>query len=162
MKNLKISMIMISLDKFTKGAVHTKVSDLQILQQERVTNMDQEQWHINRLKKFLSAPEDEGDFEVRCSSVYSRKSNYWGPRFAINGEISASSTFFCHSELENHPWLEVKLPSPVLISSVTIVNRQNSCRERLRRLEVRAGVVPVPEGFTAYERDNIANKKTGD
>ncbi len=138
--------------EFTKGVINKKVASLQILQQKRVMIMEKEQWHINRLKKFLSEPEAEFDFQARCSS-------YWGPRFAINGEIADSSMYFFHSESENHPWLEVKLPSPILIVSVTIVNRQNCCRERLRNLEVRAGMEPVPEGFTVYDRGEDANKK---
>ncbi|XP_078382405.1 kelch-like protein 17 [Oculina patagonica] len=150
LKNLKVGII--SLDKFTKGVISKKVDSLRILQQERVTIMEKEQWHINRLKKFLTAPEEEIDFQVRCSSVYSGKSSYWGPRFAINGEMSVNSKYFFHSELENNPWLEVKLPSPVLVSSVTIVNRLNGYQERLRNLEVRAGMEPVPEGFTAHDR----------
>ncbi len=121
--------------------------------------MEQEQWHINRLKKFLTAPEEEIDFQVRCSSVYSGKSSYWGPRFAINGEMSVNSKYFFHSELENHPWLEVKFPSPVLVSSVTIVNRLNGYQERLRTLEVSAGMEPVPEGFAAHDRGLEGNKK---
>ncbi|XP_078384194.1 uncharacterized protein LOC144666681 [Oculina patagonica] len=157
LKKLKLSII--SLDKFTNGVINKKVASLQILQKERVTIMKKEQWDINRLKIFLSAPEEEIDFQVRCSSVYSGKSSYWGPRFAINGELAANSMYFFHSELENHPWLEVKFPSPVLVSSVTIVNRLNGYQERLRNLEVRAGIEPVPEGFTAYDRGLEGNKK---
>lgn len=58
-----------------------------------------------------------------------------------------------------NPWLEVKLPSPVLISSVTIVNRINGYWERLRNVEVRAGMAPVPEEFTEYERGNTVDKQ---
>ncbi|KAJ7392823.1 hypothetical protein OS493_010483 [Desmophyllum pertusum] len=96
-----------SVDEFTKGVI-MEIAERQQGQQERVTIMTTEQWNINRLKIFLSAP-------------------------------------------EMHPWLEVKLPSPVLIESVTIVNRMNACRERLRNVEVRTGMVPVPEGFTLHE-----------
>lgn len=159
MKNLRKSIVRLNI--FTNGVIYMKVSNLQNWQQQRVTIMDEEQWNINRFKKFLSAPDEEMDFHARCSSVYSRQASYWGPRFAINGKISANinSMYFFHSELENHPWLEVQLPSPVLISSVTIINRQNGCWERLRNAEVRAGMKPVPEDFTAYERGHKANKE---
>ena len=149
----------VGLNEFTKGMINTNVVGLQDLQQKRVTIMTTEQWNINRLRKFLAAPEELMDFQPRASSVYTRKESLWGPRFAINGIISADSMYFFHSELERHPWLEVKLPSPVLISSVTIVNRQNCYRERLRNVEVRAGMEPVHEGFTSYVRGHNADKK---
>ncbi|KAJ7361903.1 hypothetical protein OS493_014549 [Desmophyllum pertusum] len=131
----------ICLDEFSKEMIIKAATS----QQERVTVMTGEQWLINRLNKyFLSSPEDKVAFQVRCSSVYQDRPVCWSPKFAINGNISDHNTDFFASYSERHPWLEVKLPSPVLISSVTIVNRQNSCRERLRNVEIRAGMEPVP------------------
>ena len=58
-----------------------------------------------------------------------------------------------------NPWLEVKLPSPVLISFVTIINSKHGCWERLVKVEIRAGMAPVPDGFTAEERGADVSKK---
>ncbi|KAJ7392822.1 putative E3 ubiquitin-protein ligase herc1, partial [Desmophyllum pertusum] len=105
-------------------------------------------------------PGKEMNFQARGSSVYSGRPDLWGPKLAINGNISSTKYYYFHTVFEMHPWLEVKLPSPVLIESVTIVNRMNACRERLRNVEVRAGMVPVPEGFTLHDvRGESASKK---
>ena len=158
-------------DELTKEMI-LKVADRQL--HLPVTIMTTEQWRINRLKRLqrtkktlpvtqrMSAPEEDSAFQVRGSSVFDGGSdhfNNWGPKLAINGEISNNDFFYFHSKLEMNPWLEVKLPSPVLISSVTIINRLNGCWERLRNVEIRAGMAPVPEGFTAHERGLDANKK---
>ncbi|XP_078380104.1 kelch repeat and BTB domain-containing protein 3-like [Oculina patagonica] len=150
-----------SFDELTRKII-IKVADRQ--QQLPVTVMTTEQWNINRLKKFLLAPEEEMVIQARSSSVYDRgpRSEHvdrWGPKLAINGEISIFDSCFYHSRLEMNPWLEVKFPSPILVSSVTIVNRLSGCWERLRNVEVRAGMSPVPEGFTAHERGNDTSKK---
>ena len=144
-----------SLDIVTKKMV-IKVARLQ---EQRVTVMTTEQWNINRLKPLLMVPKDETGFQVRCSSVFCCNTDNWGPKLAIDGEVSRIDEGYFHSQLEKHPWLEVKLPSPVLVSSLTIINRVNGCWQRLRNLEVRAGMEPVPEGFTAHERGNDSNKQ---
>ena len=145
-------------DEFTKEMI-IKVADRQ--QHLPLTIMTTEQWRINRLKKFLLAPEEEILFQARSSSVLGREVDQyrWLPKLAINGKISNNDYFYFHSKREMNPWLEVKFPCPVLVSAVTIVNRMNGCRERLRNLEIRAGMAPVPEGFTAHERGLNANKK---
>ena len=145
-------------DEFTKEMI-IKVADRQ--QHLPLTIMTTEQWRINGLKKFLLAPEEEILFQARSSSVLGREVDQyrWLPKLAINGKISNNDYFYFHSKLEMNPWLEVKFPCPVLVSAVTIVNRMNGCRERLRNLEIRAGMAPVPEGFTAHERGLDANKK---
>ena len=132
--------------------------DVVRLQQEQVTIMTQGQWNFNVIKQWMTATNDVMGFEARGSSVYSNV-NQFGPKFAINGEVSNKNHLFFHSELEMHPWLEVKFPFPVLISSVTIINRKDSCWGRLRNVEVRAGMTPVPEGFTAVYRGLQSNKK---
>ena len=144
-----------SFDELTKAMI-IKVADQQ---QQLPMKMTTEQWNLNRLKKFLMVPEEQTVFEARGSSVYSDNLGNWGPKLAINGEISDGNCFFFHSKNEMNPWLEVKLPSPVLISSVTIINRKNGCWQRLVNVEIRAGMAPVPDGFTAKERGVDANKK---
>ena len=144
-----------SLDELTKAMI-IKVADQQ---QQQPVKMTTEQWNLNRLKKFLMAPKEEIVFQARGSSVCQGRLDQWGPKLAINGKISNGNCFYFHSEYEMNPWLEVKLPSPVLISSVTIINRKNNCWERLVNVEIRAGMAPVPDGFTAQERGADANKK---
>ena len=143
-----------SLDTFSKDMINDAVR----LQQEQVTIMTQGQWNFNVIKEWMTATNDAMGFEARGSSVYSNV-NQFGPKFAIDGEVSNKNHIFFHSELEMHPWLEVKFPFPVLISSVTIINRKDSCWDRLRNVEVRAGMTPVPEGFTAVYRGLQSNKK---
>ena len=145
-----------SLDTFSKDMINDAVR----LQQEQVTIMTQVQWKFNLIKQWLTAPNDVMGFEARGSSVYGMNNFHnWGPKFAIDGEVSNNDCFYFHSDLEMHPWLEVRFPSPVLISSVTIINRKNGCWARLRNVEVRAGMTPVPDGFTARDRGHHSNKK---
>ena len=144
-----------SLDDFTKRMI-IKVASWQ---QQRLTIMTREQWMICQLKnKFLSLPKEEMALQARGSSVMSNNPGNWGPELAINGEISGRGIGCFHSQHEDHPWLEVKLPSPILISSLTIINRQDSCWERLRNLEIRAGMEFVPEELTAHKRGNNGDK----
>ena len=135
------------------------INDVVRLQQEQVTIMTQVQWKFNLIKQWLTAPNDVMGFEARGSSVYWMNLHNWGPKCAIDGEVSDTDCFYFHSDVEMHPWLEVRFPSPVLISSVTIINRKNSCWARLRNVEVRAGMTPVPDGFTARDRGHDSNKK---
>ena len=110
------------------------------------------------------------DSDERCNGLRSSRFfsilltsiNQFGPTFAIDGEVSNKKHVFFHSELEMHPWLEVKFPFPVLISYVTIINRKDSCWDGLRNVEVRAGMTSVHEGFTARDRGHstIATKNS--
>ena len=144
-----------SLDTFSKDMIN----DVVRLQQEQVTIMTQVQWKFNLIKQWLTAPNDEMGFEARGSSVHGMNLHNWGPKFSIDGKVSNNDCFYFHSDLEMHPWLEVRFPSPVVISSVTIINRKNGCWARLRNVEVRAGMTPVPDGFTARDRGYHSNKK---
>ena len=45
-----------------------------------------------------------------------------------------------HSENEDNPWLKLQLNRATMITSVTVRNRKDCCPERLRNLEVRAGM----------------------
>ena len=146
-----------SLDHLTKEMI-IKVA---CWQQQRVTVMTTEQWSINLLKQWLEAPNELllRGFETRGSSVYLNNLDNWASKFAIDGKVSGGNIFYFHSQLEMHPWLEVKLPSPILISSLTIINRKNGFYSRLRNVEVRAGMMPVPEGLTENENGNHNNKQ---
>ena len=146
-----------SLDDLTKEMITT----IACRQQQRVTVMTQEQWNISIVKQLLTDSNEEliSSFEARGSSVYRNNSDLWGPKFAIDGEMSDSDYLYFHSELEMYPWLEVKFPSPVLISYVAIINRKNGFWARLRNVEIRAGMTPVPDEFTAHENGNRRNKE---
>ena len=127
-------------------------------QQQRPTIMTREQWIINQLKtRFTSMPKEQPVFQFRCSSVYNNPTEF-GPQMAANGKISNNANSFYHSANEMHPWLEVKLPSSILISSLTIINRQDACWERLKNLQIRAGMEAVPEGFTARTKGRDGDK----
>ena len=129
-------------------------------QQKRPTIMTRQQWMISQLLyKFVSNPaEPDKVFETRCSSVYMDAGNY-GPQLAVNGKVSYENGGFFHSLEEYYPWLEVKLPSPILIMSVTIINRQDMCYERLRNLEIRVGMKPVPDDFTTHPQGRGGKKQ---
>ena len=129
-------------------------------QQKRPTIMTRQQWMISQLLyKFVSNPaEPDMVFETRCSSVYMDAGNY-GPQLAVNGKVSYENGGFFHSLEEYYPWLEVKLPSPILIMSVTVINRQDMCYERLRNLEIRAGMKPVPDDFTTHPQGREGKKQ---
>ncbi|XP_068729390.1 uncharacterized protein [Montipora capricornis] len=129
-------------------------------QQKRPTVMTTRQWVISQLKnEFVSGTEKVVPFQTRCSSIYLNRADNWGPQLAVNGKISVNNEGYFHSAEEIYPWLEVKLPSPILILSLTIINRQNGFCERLRNLEIRAGLNPVPDDFTAHSRDCHGNKQ---
>ena len=145
-----------SLDKLTRAMV-IEVADQQ---QQLPMKMTTERWNLNRLKKSLMAPtcpKEEVVFQARGSSVYKGRLDQLGPKLAINGEIS--NGFYFQSEHEMNPWLEVKLPSPVLISSVTIFSPKNGSWQWLVSVEIRAGMAPVPDGFTAQEKGADAYKR---
>ena len=76
-----------------------------------------------------------------ASSVYQDNNEKWGAALAWKGG-SGSRTGFFSSEEEEKPWLQIRLNQPTEISSVTVINRKDCCGERLRNLEVRAGMNP--------------------
>jgi len=84
-----------------------------------------------------------GFFSARSSSQYGSS---YGPLTAIDGKISHNNWVFFHSQIESNPWLELSMPDGY-ISGVEIVTRYGCCADRVRDIEVRAGVDPVPEGF---------------
>ena len=43
-----------------------------------------------------------------------------------------------------YPWMQIKLPTTVNLTSVTVINRLDCCGEVARMLEVRAGLDQVP------------------
>ena len=84
-----------------------------------------------------------GFFSAKASSQYA--SDY-GPLTAIDDKISRDHRHFFHSRWESNPWLELSMPEGY-ISGVEIVTRYDCCADRVRDIEVRAGMSPVPNGF---------------
>ena len=78
-----------SFDELTKAMI-IKYADQQ---QQLPLKMTTEQWNINRLKTFLMAPNEEVVFQARGSSVFSGNLNNFGPKLAINGNISNGDLF---------------------------------------------------------------------
>ena len=55
---------------------------------------------------------------------------------AIDDQINGD---FFSSDLEDFPWFQLELPEAKNISSLSLVNREDCCGERLERVEIRAG-----------------------
>ena len=62
------------------------------------------------------------------------------PQFAWDGKVSNGNTDFFHSANEKNPWLRIQLSRPVHIKSITIWGRISCCWDRLKNLEIRAGM----------------------
>jgi len=76
---------------------------------------------------------------VTSSSVYGDHKKNWGPQLAWAG-VSNTGLGYFHSKLESNPWIQFHT-TLVELSSVTIINRKDCCGERLKNLEVRAGML---------------------
>ena len=74
------------------------------------------------------------------SSVLSNGIKNWGPQLAMKGG-SRSSTGYFHSNMENRPWLRIQVPV-TRYAGVSITNRFDCCWNRLRNVQVRAGMSP--------------------
>ena len=85
--------------------------------------------------------------EITTSSTYGSQAHY-GPHFAIDGVLSNENKFFFHSNIEPYNWAQLKLSRPQMVAGIEIFNRADCCGDRLRNLEIRAGLDPVPEGTT--------------
>jgi len=88
----------------------------------------------------------EGFFSARSSSQYGIGDGLWSADYAIDGKISEENHNFFSSLSESNPWLELSMPEGY-ISGVEIVTRYGCCADRVRDIEVRAGMDPVPNGF---------------
>ena len=88
-----------------------------------------------------------GFFSARSSSQYGMEwTTDFGALTAIDGKISQKDSHFFHSQTESNPWLELSMLEGY-ISGVEIVTRYGCCADRVRDIEVRAGMDPVPNGF---------------
>ena len=73
------------------------------------------------------------------SSILNGNAGNWGPMNAWKGSSKTSTKFF-HSNMQVNPWVRFQLNKVTVITSVTIVNRWDCCGNRLRNIQVRAGM----------------------
>merc|ERR1719477_545265 len=104
-------------------------------------------WFLPLVLLFMTKNLEAGFFSARSSSQYGLEwTTDFGALTAIDGKISEENSHFFHSLPESNPWLELSMPEGY-ISGVEIVTRYGCCADRVRDIEVRAGVDPVPNGF---------------
>jgi len=77
-----------------------------------------------------------------------------GPEYAIDGKISKDNEEFFHSIGEEYPWLQLEMCEEQYVRAITIVSRHDCCAQRLKNIEVRAGLDSVPDGFKGRLRLN--------
>ena len=95
-------------------------------------------------KKKLKSILNTGSLTARASSLIGI--NY-APHFAIDDKISEQHSLFFHSQSEDYPWLEITMPEEDYVGGVEIVARWGCCADRLKNIEIRAGMTRVPDGF---------------
>merc|ERR1719477_76719 len=104
-------------------------------------------WFLPLVLLFMTKNLEAGFFSARSSSQYGLEwTTDYGALTAIDGKISQEHSHFFHSLPESNPWLELSMPEGY-ISGVEIVTRYGCCADRVRDIEVRAGMDPVPNGF---------------
>ena len=77
----------------------------------------------------------------------------WGATFAYDKNVSVESEGFFQSKNESYPWIQIFLnpKSPLSVSGIHLYNRVDSHGDRLRNIEVRAGMNVVPLGFSGSQ-----------
>ena len=86
--------------------------------------------------------------EIIASSTFLNKYSLYGPQFAIDGVIRADKPYFLHTNRDKYSWIQLKLSVPQMVAGVEIFNRADCCGDRLRNVEIRAGLDFVPTGTT--------------
>jgi hypothetical protein len=86
--------------------------------------------------------------ESTTSSTYLNSEAICGAQYAIDGVIRPSWWKTLHTKADTYSWVQLKLSSPKMVSAVEVFNRVDCCGDRLRMLEVRAGLDSVPAGTT--------------
>merc|ERR1712106_737055 len=135
-----------------------------------------EKWNDAACSDQLAYVCSKKNVEATASSVYDHegcvgkcppcpdatREECWGPQLAVDGKTILDRAplwdGYYHSKTEDYPWLQIKLTSPQTITGLVIVNRYECCGERLKNLEIRAGLVPVLNGFRGLLS---VNKKVG-
>ena len=73
--------------------------------------------------------------------------------YAIDGKISKTGVDFFHSKKEDYPWLQLEIPERY-VSGVEIAPRYDCCGHKVRNIEIRAGLISVPDGFKGKLTNN--------
>ena len=84
---------------------------------------------------------------ARSSSVLANQPNNWGPKFAHDGKKTSTNYGLFFSDVEDNPWLELKLKAVRAVSAIEVANRAETTGDRLQKTEIRAGTETVPGGF---------------
>ena len=53
-----------------------------------------------------------------------------------------------HTDADTYNWVQLELVSPKMVSGIEVINRVDCCGNRLKDLEIRAGLESVPSGTT--------------
>ena len=81
----------------------------------------------------------------RSSSVYAAEENF-GTQLAVDGKVvDYGWHWFSTKSGERNPWLELKLAKTKTVTSVSFSSRMDCCWDKLRNLEIRAGLHPIGE-----------------
>ena len=72
----------------------------------------------------------------------------------IDGVVSRNVKNFFHSELEDYPWLQWRLPRQVKMNGIIITTRFDCCGARLRDVEIRAGKSSIGNGYKGPIKGN--------
>ena len=88
---------------------------------------------------------------VVASSVYGKE---WGAHQAIDGKFSKYGFGYFHSAVEPYPWLMIRLNQGIILSGITIHNRQDCCGDRLKAIEIRAGEELIDEDHSGPIQEN--------
>ena len=96
----------------------------------------------------------DGRSYLASSSSYRGDAQHHGPGLAVDGILSNRGTGFFHSSVnEDHPWLQVHIPTQPIIKAVILINghdgvtgskHQEKGGETLKNIEIRAGTNPLP------------------
>ena len=111
-----------------------------------------------------SSYNNAGFLNAESSSIFRRQTS---PAYAIDRKVSMERhNHFFHSSKEDYPWLQLTM-SEGYISGVWVIPRvgwqdiygwRNCCANRLRNMELNAGLTPVPAGFTGSLTVNTKGK----
>ena len=94
------------------------------------------------------------EIDAQSSSIWSDNAAKWGPKYAIDGLLSHTSTQFFHSRPEDNPWLQLSFSQTTILTGVVITNRLDGHGERLKDVIVRAGLRPLDRSFRGIIKIN--------
>ena len=86
-----------------------------------------------------------------------------GPQYVNDGILSTNSHGIFISSWEDYPWLQWHLPILTRITAVSTANGKDCCGERLKNVEIRAGMDNVNSTVQAFNLQGriVANEICG-